>query len=33
MPFCLQNAPVVFQQLMQKALAGLNPDGHPPFVS
>jgi hypothetical protein len=32
MPFGLTNAPSVFQRLMQKVLAGLNPEGGPDFV-
>ena len=32
-PFGLANSPAVFQRLMQLALAGLNPDGGPDFVS
>ena len=33
MPFGLTNAPGVFQQLMQRVLAGLNPPGGPKFIS
>ena len=32
MPFGLTNAPSVFQRLMQKVLAGLNPEDGPDFV-
>ena len=32
MPFGLTNAPSVFQRLMQKVLAGLNPENGPDFV-
>ena len=32
MPFGLASAPSLFQRLMQKALAGLNPEGGPDFV-
>ena len=33
MPFGLTNAPSVFQRLMQRVLAGLNPDEGPDFVT
>ena len=33
MPFGLRNSPSVFQRLMQRALAGLNPENGPDFVS
>ena len=33
MPFGLTNAPSVFQRLMQKVLAGLNPENGPDFVA
>ena len=33
MPFGLWNTPAVFQQLMQKLLAGLNPENGTDFVS
>ena len=32
MPFGLTNAPSVFQRLMQRVLAGLNPEEGPDFV-
>ena len=33
MTFGLANVPSLFQRLMQKALAGLNPEGGPDFIS
>ena len=33
MPFGLTNAPSVFQRLMERVLAGLNPEDGPDFVS
>lgn len=33
MPFRLTNAPSIFQRLMERVLAGLNPEDGPDFVS